>query len=187
MRTLDNEIEDVLSRGEGSQNIVPLRITDGELKIQNNKLIWSIESDSDLMELNSKSDLGDLTISSDIDVSANDNETHFNLENSRISFSVLKVGSPENYSQINTSNLIQNVRLKENNATLDGSFSMMLLNDPNTAVGTGYTQLINYGNNIPSTSVRIFVNSTDYEYSLMITLLSKSDFWKVTLGEVIVK
>src|SRR3989338_10457272 len=47
---LDKQIQQVASEGQGSQRIIPLEITDGEFRIEQQKIRWKLETDSKIVE-----------------------------------------------------------------------------------------------------------------------------------------
>src|SRR3989338_7604199 len=68
--SLDKQIQQIASEGQGSQRVVPLEITDGELKIEDQKLRWKLETASKLIEPNTRVEQGNLVIATGVDVTA---------------------------------------------------------------------------------------------------------------------
>lgn len=177
---LDKQIQQVASEGQGSRRIIPLEITDGEFKVEDQKIRWKLETSNKLVEPHTRIDLGNLIIASDVDVTASVVADYFILENSRIIINLSKIGSSSNFTDINTSGIVNRVFFKDNDAETTGTFTFYV-NDSNSITGNGYTVLENKGSGLTSATVRAHVNNSDMQYDLVLTLDSKADFFKATI------
>src|SRR3989338_8258952 len=74
---LDKQIQQVASEGQGSQRVIPVEITDGELTVSDQKLRWKLETGAKLVEPRSRFELGNLVIASDVDVTAAAVDSYF--------------------------------------------------------------------------------------------------------------
>jgi hypothetical protein len=190
MLNLDNHIQDIASEGQGSQRIVPIEVGKGKLKIENNQIIWEIDTDSQIMSSRTKVDIGNLYITSNANVRATTYEAGENgsfilqtelgatetKSGDIFLVNISKLGNETNWVSIDTSSLINYISYKNN--TLPGTFSFTLNDNATSAYGTGYTKLIPAGNNtnIGSAKVIAHINSDYAEYDLEITLDSYADF-----------
>ncbi|MBN2880609.1 hypothetical protein JXM83_01025 [Candidatus Woesearchaeota archaeon] len=174
MLQLNDEIRAVASEGFGSQRIVPIEIDKGTLDVKDNRLVWQMTTKSKIMEPRTKVSLGNLIITANADVSANEYANYYLLSNSRISVNITRFNSIDSPGAINTNDLIQYMDYQGN--TVSGTFSFLINNDQDTAVGTGYTYILEEGNDLGFATVVAHVNSTKFEYDLEITLESQADF-----------
>jgi len=156
---LDNVITDVIDEGVGSQRVVEFEISDGKVTLKNDVLRWEMESDTKILEPRTMISLGNLKIVSDIDVNSYDMHGAYVLENSHIRVNISKTGSSTHYAVINTSQIITSFYSIDTGTELGGIFSFALDNNPATALGMGYTELLPEGNNTNIDSARVRVKS----------------------------
>lgn len=187
MLSLDQQIRDVASEGQGSQRVVPLEINDGKITVEGNKLRWKMETETKLLEPRTKISQGSLVITADVDVSAAEIADYYILQNSKVLVNFSKFGSETNITSINTSRLINYVEFKENNARTNGTFTFNVNNSAATSTGKGYTKLLSRGSGLVGAAVLAHVNTTNFDYDIEFTLESKSDFLKTELKNVVVK
>ena len=181
---LDNVITDVIDEGTGSQRVVSLDIPDGKVALKDGALRWELESDTKIIEPRTEINLGNLRIVSDIDVNSYELSDMYVLENSHISVNISMIGNSTNHMNIDTSQLITDFYSKDTDTHLGGSFSFVLDNNPGTATGKGYTELIPKGNNTNTDSAKVRVHMYDaggHDYILEFALDSKADFIKVDI------
>jgi len=174
MMLLNDEIQAVASEGYGSQRIVPIEIDSGVLKVENNRLVWQIKTKSKIIEPRTKLTLGNLIITSNADVSAKEYSSYYLLKNSIIEVNISKFNSPVNPGYIDTSSLISSMKYEEN--IIDGIFSFLINGEQETAIGEGYTYLLNEGVDLGFATVIAHIESDKFTYDLEITLESQADF-----------
>ncbi|HIG98047.1 TPA: hypothetical protein HA231_01330 [Candidatus Woesearchaeota archaeon] len=184
---IDGQIVEVAREGQGSQRVVPLEVSEGTVKVEDGRLRWKIETTSKVMEPRTRVDLGNLVIASDVDVSASDHVSSHILQNSRVLVNFTRFGSSANHSAINTSSLINYVQFKDTGAVTSGTFTFFINQNASTTYGTGYTELLQAGTGLTSATLKAFVNSTLYEYSILLTLDSKADFIRAEIEDFRVK
>ncbi|MBI2133759.1 hypothetical protein HYU11_03700 [Candidatus Woesearchaeota archaeon] len=187
MISLDQHIVDIANEGQGSQRVIPLEVPNGDIEIKNEKMIWKIETGTKLMEPRSRVTQGNLVISSEVDVSAKEYPGSYIIENSIILINITRQGAQENWTNVDTGALINYTEFKEQTARTAGTFSFILQNNPSSALGTGYTRLVEQGTKLTTGVVITHVNSTSYEYDLKISLDSKSDFFRASIENFRVK
>jgi len=178
--SLDKQIQQIASEGQGSQRVIPIEIFDGELQFTDGRLRWKLETESKIVEPRSRVELGNLVIASDVDVTAAALDKYFIVENSRIKINFSKIGSADNFSAINTSNIVNDIFYKDNDARTNGTFTFFV-NDSSSITGTGYTVLEDTGSSLTSASVRAHVNTSNMQYDILLTLDSKADFFRATI------
>ena len=185
--SLDQQIQDVAKEGQGSQRIIPLEVSEGSVKVEDGKLRWKIETDSKVLEPRTRIELGNLVIASDVDVSATDFTNYHVLQNSRILVNFSRYGSKDNHTSINTTSLINYIRFKDTGAQTTGAFTFFINQNSSSTTGTGYTELQQTGSGLASATLKAYVNSTVYEYDLLLTLDSKADFLRAQIENFRVK
>ena len=184
---IDGQIVEVAREGQGSQRVVPLEVSEGTVKVEDGRLRWKIETTSKIIEPKTRVELGNLVIASDVDVSAAEHPSSFIIQNSRILVNFTRFGSSANHSAINTSSLINYVQFKDTGAVTSGTFTFFINQNASTTYGTGYTELLQAGTGLTSATLKAFVNSTLYEYSILLTLDSKADFIRAEIEDFRVK
>lgn len=187
---LDSVISDVIEEGSGSQRVVPIEIPDGKLSLEDNALKWELETETQLLEPRSEIQVGNVKIVSDIDVDAYDLPDYYYLENSNIAVNFTKTGNITDFRPIDTSKIIESFYVKDTDTFLDGNFSFMLDNNPNTRTGIGYTELVPPGNSTNLDFARVVVHMHNdstgdgYEsYRMHFTLDSKADFIRIDIKD----
>ncbi|MBI2141110.1 hypothetical protein HYU16_01665 [Candidatus Woesearchaeota archaeon] len=173
---LDQQIQDVAKEGQGSQRIIPLEVSEGTVKVEDNKLRWKIETTSKVLEPRTRVELGNLVVASDVDVSAADESGFHIIQNSRILANFTKFGSKTSFSSINTSSLLNYIEFKDTGSKTTGTFTFFINQNASSVSGTGYTELLQTGTGLASATLKAHVNSTIYEYDLLLSLDSKADF-----------
>lgn len=174
--SLDSYIREVASEGAGSQRVVTLEIHEGELILDNDAVALELETQSELLEPRSSVKLGNLVIISGSNVKATEYNDSYVLENNRILVNITKFGNSTSYVDINTTNLIKYIKLKENSVKSTGSFSFFVDGSKETAKGTGYTSILNTGDNLGFATVVAYMNTSTKRYELHLTLESDADF-----------
>ncbi|MBR9690379.1 hypothetical protein GOV08_01715 [Candidatus Woesearchaeota archaeon] len=188
MLQIDRTIQEVANEGEGSQRILPVDIKDGKIKIDNNEIAWELKTKSQVLDERSSINFGNLIVSSNANVKTYEFSDHFvmqtEIEGDIFNVSMEKIGSENNFSSINTSNIIRDVYY--NGERLGGSFNFLVNGDVSSGTGNGYTKMIPAGNNtnLGKAKVIAHINSSSYTYDLEFTLESFADFLSVELKNV---
>ncbi len=184
---LDQQIQEIAKEGQGSQRVVPLEVSEGTVKVEDNRLRWKIETTSKIIEPKTRVELGNLVIASDVDVSAAEHSSSFVIQNSRILVNFTKFGSQSAQVTVNTSALINYVTFKDTGASTAGTFTFFINQNASTTNGTGYNELLQSGTGLASATLKTHVNSTIYDYDLLLSLDSKADFLRATIENFRVK
>ena len=176
MLVLDQYIEQVASEGRGSQRFVPFEIAQGNMLIDDTGLRWEMETRTRIVEPRSSYRLGNLMISANSDVTSREFSDHYVLENSHIRVTFLKNGTSDEFVELDTSNLITEITIKENNLTISPEFNFMVADDPDSTTGMGYTTLSRTGVLLGSASFIAHMETSAFSYELHITLDGEADF-----------
>jgi hypothetical protein len=177
---LDKQIQQIASEGQGSQRVIPIEISDGELSVTDQKLRWKLETDTKLVESKSRVELGNMVVASDVDVTSAAVSSYFIVENSRIRVNFSKIGGSSNFSEISTSGIINDIFYKGKNVRTNGTFTFFV-NDSSSLSGNGYTTLEDEGTSLTTATVRAHINNSAMQYDIVIALDSKADFLRATI------
>ena len=182
--SLDNVIVDLIDSGAGSQRVVPFEIHEGKVNLANDRLTWEMESDTKIIEPGTDIVIGNMKITSDIDVDAWDLADTFVLENSHIKVNISKIGNSTDYDNIKTEDIITGFYSKDTESELGGVFNFTLANNPGTASGQGYIELMPSGNNTDIAFAKVLVHmysNSGHNYTMELSLDSRADFIAVNI------
>jgi hypothetical protein len=185
MLDLDRQITEIANQGEGSQAAVSFEIKDGEMKFQDNQLIWEIETDSKIISPRTSTRLGNLIISSNANVRTFELNDSYLMEtaikNDNFSVKINKKGTKESPVAYNTSQLIEYVSFNGNK--MDGVFNFIINGNLSSINGTGYTELLPSGNNtnLGRSKVVAHMHSDFGSYDIEFVLESYADFLTVRI------
>jgi hypothetical protein len=180
MLEMDNQISEIANQGEGTQKKVAFQIRDGTMKFEDNELAWEYETKSEIISPRTSSILGNMIISSNANVRTYETDDYYVMTTSIKDdlFTVVfnKIGTSTNWASYNTEQIIKNIT--HNNNTMTGVFHFNLNDDPSSAQGVGYTEMIPSGDNsnLGSAKVVAHMNSSFGSYDLEFTLESYADF-----------
>ncbi|MFH1182624.1 MAG: hypothetical protein V1702_06725 [Candidatus Woesearchaeota archaeon] len=182
---LDKNILDIASEGQGSQRVIPVDVTDGEIRFEDDQLRWKLETQSKIVEPRTRQEQGNLIIASDVDVSCSETSSYDIMQNRYILANFTRYGSETNWTSIDSSALLNYVEFKDTNVRTEGVFSFTLNGTSQPA--TGYTELETLGTGLTSGIFTTHMNTTSFEYDIVFTLESKADFLKVSVENLITK
>lgn len=178
MRLIDNSISYVAEEGIGSSRLIKFYSPGAIQSIPEENAI-QFRAESAIIEYFSRRVVGSLVYISGNDVSCRTG-SDLTMENSYISIVFQKI---EN-STINTEDNILMIREKSSGiAIYPTNSSVVIDDDPRTAHGTGYSEILRAGDKLPSCQVHFFVNST-VSYDIYYTLYSGADFIEVEVRNV---
>ncbi len=185
LTTMDDAIRNVLIEGRGSSRVVPVAVSGGEYFVRSDAedIFFRMTKRSSIAERGIYKKEGNFFISTGADVKAYDNGTTYVMENPRILVSINKTGSSTSYSEMNTSNLISKIRIKDLAIEMTPVNSTVYINNATgTYLGVGYTQLLSYGSNLRDATVKAYIESPD-RYEIHYTLRSNADFLLVEVKD----
>ncbi|MBI3413203.1 MAG: hypothetical protein HY051_03930 [Candidatus Aenigmarchaeota archaeon] len=183
MNNLDKAIEKVASEGRGSVRIVPLEIRNGDFTIDdvNDLVKYEIETVSEIVSPRTAVQFGNLVIGSNADVNASENATHYTLKNSRLQVTLRKFGSPSSQTSVNTTELVQEIKVLSTNKTLPITpnrtvMQFLVNNDASSSSGTGFTTLHEAGTVLSQGNVSVYVNAASGPYTMDMILEAEADY-----------
>lgn len=187
METLDGQIDEVVSEGEGSTRTVDVNLDRGQLYFDNstNALIYELRTDAEVISPQSSRRNGNIILSSNARVTVEKNETLdcYMMENDHIKACIRDVGGPDDYDDIDTSNLLVLYEFKNpdgENKQLEGNMTVKLNDRDETSHGTGYTTAPDTGHFIGTGEVVATVEKDeDFSYDVHYRLPTGSDFLRV--------
>ena len=183
MSNLDKAIQKVAAEGRGSVRIIPLEIRNGKFAIDdaNNIIKYELETTSEIISPRTAVQFGNLVIGSNADVNASENATHYVLRNSRLQVIIRNVGSPSSQTNINSTELVQEIKVLATNKTLpltanDTVMQLIINDDVSASSGTGFTTLHEAGAALSQGNVSFYVNAATGSYTVDILLEAEADF-----------
>lgn len=177
---LDKHITEIAREGEGSQRIVTLDIKDGKLFIEDNQIVWELETKNRIVDPRTSQIEGNLLITSNANVRTIETEDYYimqtRIKNDTFSVNISKVELTEPWLEINTSKLINYISF--NDDLMNGTFTFSLNGNLSSSTGNGYTVMVPEGNNsnLGRAKVIAHINSSFAEYDLEFVLESYADF-----------
>ncbi len=172
-QNLKSTLDSIAKEGVGSQKVVDLSIPKGSVDFSSDGIIWNAVMNYPLFQPQSRMDVNGVIVATDADVSAEEYNNSYILQDSYIKVNITKY---PNGTLVNASHLINSITFKMTNQTVQPSYTFYLLNDTSTETGTGYTKLLDSGTNLVSATVVAHINSPKVSYDLYLTLYSKGDF-----------
>ncbi|UCD03098.1 MAG: hypothetical protein JSV63_00470 [Candidatus Aenigmatarchaeota archaeon] len=184
MLDLDEAIQEVASQGKGSRKSLHVTMGAGDLKLHEDidTVKWTLETDSMIVSPRSMQRIGNLVVGSNLDVRAYENQSlsAYVLENQHLIIYLKKIGSEGSPAAYNTSEILLDIYNKDLGIWLDlERLEISIDNNPQSASGTGYTEIVTKGNALARGQVKAHMN-TDYvflnNYTVTFTLESGADF-----------
>ena len=174
MKTIDGAIRQVISEGAGAKRqvtIKPQSIID--VIPEEDSLATEVLSKG-LMDYYSVITEGNLKKISGSDVKCSDSGDLV-MENGLVKATFGKIGSPASQAALNTSRIVKAVLIKPDTDIIIADSAIEMDASADSVNGTGYTEILRTGTNLPSCSVHAYMNGT-YEYDAYYTLHSGLDF-----------
>lgn len=188
MQELDSNIQEVVAEGEGSTRTVQVNFDRGQLYYENDTgdLVYELQTDAEVISPQSTRQSGNVILSSNADVTVKNATVGgtdcYMMRNEHIEACIKKIGSPDNYKSINTSELLveYNFTDSEPDRSLDADMFVKLNGIPSTGWGQGYTTVEQYGDYIGTGRIQATVVSDyGYTYDVIYSLPTGADFIKV--------
>lgn len=182
--SLDKVIQEVSSDGSGSKRILSFNIDEGRLYISgsNDTIYWTHECKAPIFSPRTFQAFGNVIMGSNLDASASEGQclgqTAFILENEHLRACLKKIGSPDNLTSYNTTQILLGMYQKDLGEWLPLEYLEISLDDNQTSItGQGYTKLERSGYHLPYGEVTAYMES-DYmiNYNIKFILESGEDF-----------
>lgn len=193
LQLIDSVITQLFVEAPGARRTVDLSIREGKLIVAGDEDKIKIRLEGiNLFKPGIAQQAGKMTITSGASMKAyesdidGDSNTDLILENSAVIFAVKKLGNSTNYATINTTNFV--VLMRNKNLSLNVSYpkSGVFIDDKETSsYGNGYTELTQKGENIASSSIHLYMNSTaNITYDATFSLKAGQDFLEFGVAHV---
>ena len=181
---LDEIIRTVAAEGRGARRTIFLNIEPGKLTVNEtaDRVVWEFATEAEIMSCRTAQRFGNLIVGCNLETIAYEgtyNATDaYVLENERMTAYFKKIGSPTSHAAFNMSDALLALYQKDTGNWLDnaGFFDVTIDNNASSSTGTGYTELIEAGENLPYATVATFMNSSEVDYYVNFTLESGLDF-----------
>lgn len=178
---MEQEISSIARQGRGAQTVHDLRISRGELSIDNQSIIYSIESRSDIISAGSKRQIGRLILSANAEASLTettyDGNDCYLMENEYVEACIRKFGSSNSFESASLDQTIEYVKNKNQNVTMEPTIQALIDDDPGYNSGQIKTIAIEEGQNLGEAQVALLVKPPNRpKYIVNIRLRSSSDF-----------
>lgn len=175
MKLLDNAIREVAMEGKGAKRLIKFS-SPGEFEVipQEDAVQFKMRGPQ-IIEYLSRKLAGTIAQIGGSDVSCSDSG-NLTLENTFLRFDIRRVPQVAPNSAIWTNESIMFIREKgSNTAVTPVNSSIIIDGDSTTLNGTGYSEILRKGNDLPSCTAHVFVNSTVL-YDVYYTLYAGADF-----------
>jgi hypothetical protein len=191
MLNLDNFIRGLLLESSGARRDIRLLVDYGTFTVagSENKIKSILEVESDIIEQGVTIREGNLEIISGGGISASekdidgDGTTDLVLENEALVFAVRKLGSSGNLTSINASTIVTRMENKLAGNVVAIPEMKFFIEEADSSAGNGYSELSRQGSNLPSASIRIYIEpELGVNYEAIFTLTSRKDFIDVRMN-----
>ena len=192
MGTIDTTMNELIFEATGSKRSIDLTIDQGELIVSGKEDSIKLRlKDMELIEPGTRVEEGRIVISSGPAINAyeadvdNDGNTDLVLENDAVLFAVKKYGSPSSPEFINTSGMISLMRNKDLGVDIVPKSGIFIDEKTNSSYGYGYTELTQEGRDLPSSGIRLLMNSeANITYEALFTLGAGNDFVELEIKHI---
>lgn len=178
----DERVREVASEGEGSTRTVQLDLDRGEFEVNSSEdtFGYSLQTGSASISPQSQTTIGSVQLASNAGVEVNEEtingEDCYLMENDKVEACIKNVGSEDNITSINSSELMTYYNVKES-GEMDLDFKVELNEDSQSSHGEGYTYAEELGSNKPYGTVWSVINAeNNMNYRISFRLYSGADF-----------
>ncbi len=178
---LEAEISSIARQGQGAQTVHDLNINRGELSIENQSIVYSIESNSGIISAGSKRRIGRLILSANAEASLteatyNGNDC-YKMKNEYVEACIRKFGGSNSFESASLDEAIEYVTNTRQNVTIEPTIRSVIDSDPAYNSGQIKTVAVNEGQNLGAAQVTLLVKAPDRpKYTVNIRLRSSADF-----------
>lgn len=181
---LDKVMQEVSSEGKGSKRTLTLNIDEGRMYVngENDTIYWEHECNAPIISPRTFKTLGNVMVGANMDTSATEGvckgQDAFILENNYLKVCLRKIGSPDNFTSYNTTQILLGIYNKDFKQWLPMEYvEISLDNNQSSTTGEGYTKLEREGYHLPYGEVTAYIES-DYgiNYNIKFVLESGEDF-----------
>lgn len=175
VKLIDNAIREVVFEGAGAKRLVKFASPgDFEAIPQEDSVQFKMQGPA-VLEYLSRRITGNIVQIAGSDVSCSD-AGNLTIENSYLRVDLKNVAPATPAASINTNDTILAIKEKSGGTTVAFVNSTVVIDgNPATASGTGYSEILKKGRDLPSCTAHVFVNSTA-DYDIYYTLYAGADF-----------
>lgn len=186
IQNLEEAVQTVAQRGTGTQVTTSIHLDRGELIIENESIVYRLETGSSIITAGTTRQLNDIRLSSNAQTSLtlttyNGTEC-YRLANQHVEACIKKYGTNTSFQQASLEDTILYLENTRVNQTLHPDLSLTI--DSNTTIDTGRisTRPIQTGQHLGTGQLAILIKPTNKPtYTLRIKLRSGSDFLQVSV------
>jgi len=175
MKLIDNAIREVIMEGTGAKRLVKFS-SPGEFEIipPENAIQFKLQGPQ-IVDYLSRTLSGNVFQIGGSDVSCSDSG-NLTMENSFLKADFKKVPETSPLAAINTNETVLSVKEKSYGTVVTAGNSSIVINgDPSTASGTGFSEILRQGRDLPLCVVHFSVDST-LDYDIYYILFAGADF-----------
>ncbi len=185
MEAIDAAISQVFYEAPGARRVIDVSLQKGKMVVSGaDEKIKIRLDDVKLFTPGLRKQEGNILVTSGSQVESyeadidGDGVTDLVLENSAVLFAVKKIGTPDSYGFVNTSNMITLIRNKRLNLDIRPRSGIFINNSVPTSFGVGYSELAQISENIASSGIHVYVNATNGNatYDAIFSLGPSQDF-----------
>lgn len=183
IKLVDNAIREVALEGAGAKRLIKFP-SPGEFEVipQEDAIQFKMQGPQ-LIEYLSRKIVGNVVQIAGSDVSCSDSG-NLTLENSFLKIDLKRIAEATPHSAISTNETILAIKEKAFNTIVTPVNSSIVIDgDSSTSSGTGFSELLRKGRDLPSCTAHVFVNST-VDYDISYTLYAGADFIVVDVRNV---
>ncbi len=191
--SVDTVVKELIYEAPGAKRNLKIQADFGSVEVsgREDKIIFRVDSQVPLLESGTTVREGNMLITSgpvmkayDSDVNG-DGNIELALENDDVLFSMKKIGTPANWSAINTTTIIPFIKNKLASVNITPVSGLFINDLTNTSYGNGYTEITRYGSDIGSSSIHLFLNSSgNFQYDALFSLAAGHDFVEMDVRQV---
>ncbi len=183
LKLIDNRVQEVVREGTGAKRLVQLT-SPGEFEVIPAEDSVQFKMNSlNMVEYLSRKFAGNLVQIGGSDVSCSD-AGNLTLENSYLKVDLQKVPKTAPLSVLSTNTSIMAIKEKNfNNVVTIVNSSIVINGNTSTSNGTGYSEILRKGKDLPYCGVHFFVNST-VTYDVYYYLYAGADFMVMDVRNV---
>jgi hypothetical protein len=183
MRLIDSQIREIMLEAPGSKRVLDIYLREGTLNIIGGEDMVKIIIENVNLFSPGKTKEGNIEILSGTFMKAYESDIDGNgttdlvLENNVVMFAMPKKGTSSSLIFINTTDLISLMRIKTLGINATPSTALYINDNASSYFGYGYTEITRKGENLPSSGIRLWLNSTSgMIYEAVFTLDALSDY-----------
>jgi len=173
LRLIDNYIREIVSEGNQSSREIILDLSSRNFEVlpDEDSIQFSLLSSANLLDYFTRKEVGDMIYIAGNDVNCSVINDNLIIENTYLKVVFQYIPSLSNIDTKNNILYLEEKILGNRIYLSDSSVEI----DENSSSGTGFTEILAAGTNLPECTVHVFVNST-LSYDVYYTLYSGADF-----------